>query len=98
MRTSDGDGDEEALKQALRRAHVFQLDLASQHVQPVTRLGRIPALGLHGAISIQMSKYLVAVGTRKETRVYDRQTGKLVWSIAESSNLLYSRRDDKVRV
>lgn len=70
-----------------RKGRVFELMLSSMKVRAVEGLGAIPASCLRGAWDLQMSNRLVFVAQRGgERKVYDRQTGKVVWSARNTSS------------
>lgn len=65
------------------KARVFRLDLPEMRAQPIKELARIPASDLEGASDIQMSRRLVLTDLRYEVRIYNRQTGKVIWKVRE---------------
>jgi hypothetical protein len=68
----------------LANSVMLQLDLAGMRVHPIKEFGGIPTAELRDVWQIQKSKRLVFVGKRiGEEQVYNRQTGKVVWSVHE---------------
>lgn len=64
-----------------KKGQVFELNLANMSVGKIKCVGGIPASDLQGAVYMQNSKSFVLVNKfGGEEKVYDRQTGKVIWS------------------
>lgn len=76
-------GDSEA---DWEKGRVFELNLTNMKVRPVKAVGGIPSFDLQGTVYMQMSEQLLFVKKFDgEEKVYDRQTGRVVWSAQNTS-------------
>jgi hypothetical protein len=75
-------------KVEVNKGVVLQLDLKTMRVRKVREYGGLPASELRGVFEIQMSKQLLYVSSLGlGERVYDRHTGRIVWSVGPTQNV-----------
>lgn len=75
-------------KVEVNKGVVLKLDIKSMRVRKVREYGGLPASELRGVFEIQMSKQLLYVSSHSlGERVYDRHTGRVVWSVGSAQTV-----------